>query len=141
MCQYHGGGTNAQRVAKHVGHPYIGMVDASDHDRLDAQNLSARVEQHHPQVLLGQLAHLVHQQRSDVGRIADPPAVGRLREQQPARDLERRFDLRCLGMPDTVRAGKLRSTQALQAGPAAVVTQQALGELDGVGARARRCAT
>lgn len=91
-----------------------------------------RVEQYDAQMLLLKVTHLDHQQICYVARTGDLGPLLRLRQQQAPPDLQRRLDLRCFGLAQTVNFDHLLKAEPLQPNPAPMLDQQLARQLNDI---------
>ena len=100
-------------------------------DRRHAEDVVLRVEQHDPQLLALEAAHLEDEPVGHVVRAADRPARRRPVRQQPAAELERRHELGGACRPDPAHRGELQLRGTRQAGQPVVTGQRVGGEVHG----------
>jgi hypothetical protein len=118
------------RLPKYLGDPHAGAVERADRDRLDPQDVIFRIQQHCPQMLLVQVAHLQLEQAGHISRRGDLQALVGRRQQQAAPDFDRGLDVGGLGLAHAVDAAQASEVQPLEARPAVVVAQELLRQLD-----------
>ena len=100
-------------------------------DRRDAEDDVLRVEEHDPQLLALEAAHLEHEPVRDVARRADRPARRRPVGEQPPAELERGRQLGRLRRADPRHGLELDVRRAGEPGQAVVPGERVLGEVHG----------
>ena len=125
----HAGRIEPDRVAEELPDTDERRADVALVDGRDPQHVVLRVEQHDPQLLAFEAAHLEDQPIGDVVRSADRPARRRPVGEQPAPELEGGNELGRLGLADPGHLGQLQLRRPGEPGQAVMSCQRIRGQV------------
>lgn len=133
MDQDDGGGVPRQRGPERLAGMEDALVEDAPADFLDAEEMVLRIEENHADALVVEEAHLLPQQRDDVGGDLDDAGLGDAAA-QPRAQAEGGDELERLGGADALDLREGDDVGAGQAVQVAVAGDDLLGDVEGRGA-------